>query len=249
MIPKIIHYCWFGQQPLPPKVLKCLASWQKFCPEYELKRWDETNIDVNQNPFLKTAYDSGKYAFVSDFVRLDVIYRYGGVYLDTDVELLKPLDLLKHYQAFFGMEAAGRVNTGLGFGAEPQSRLIYELRKSYLVKNDNGSKGFETCVERNLPVFRTWGLLMSDETQCLAEGQVIVYATEYLDPKSLESGKVQLTSKTIAIHHYDASWKSQAWLAKRVTRLKIKAHRQINQLFGEGTYEALKRRILGRASD
>jgi len=245
MIPKIIHYCWFGKQPMPEKALKCLASWQKLCPEYQLKRWDETNVDINQNQFLKVDYDSGKYAFVSDFVRLDVIYRYGGVYLDTDVELLKPLGLLQQYQAFFGMEAAGKVNTGLGFGAEPQSPLIYDLREQYLVKNDSKSNSFETCVERNLPVFRTWGLLVRDETQYLAEGQVIVYATEYLDPKSLESGKLQLTVKTIAIHHYDASWKSHSWLATWVTRLKIKVHRYINRLFGDGTYEALKRRILG----
>jgi len=244
MIPKIIHYCWFGHQPLPPKALKCLASWQKFCPEYELKRWDETNIDIKQNRFLKDAYDSGKYAFVSDFVRLDVIYRYGGVYLDTDVELLKPLDSLAKYQAFFGMEAVGKVNTGLGFGAEPQSRLIYDLREPYLCEA-SGSKPFKTCVERNLPVFRTWGLLMSDKTQHLVDGQVVVYATEYFDPKSLESGKIQLTSNTIAIHHYDASWKSHSWLAMRITRLKVKTHRHINRLFGDGTYEALKRRILG----
>lgn len=91
MIPKIIHYCWFGGNSLPSDVLKCIKTWEKYCPDYEIKRWDESNFDVNSHPFIKAAYESKAWAFVSDYARLKVVYENGGIYLDTDVELLKNL--------------------------------------------------------------------------------------------------------------------------------------------------------------
>lgn len=120
MIPKTIHYCWFGGKPLPRTARKCLASWRKMCPDYKIKRWDESNFDVWQHPFVASAYDTGAWAFVSDWVRLKVLYDNGGVYLDTDVKLLKPLDELLENQCYIGVQQSGRLcNTGLAL-AQPK---------------------------------------------------------------------------------------------------------------------------------
>src|SRR5699024_3298849 len=117
MIPRTIHYCWFGGKPLPAKVESNIASWKRYCPDYKIIQWNESNYEVHINDYVSQAYGQKKYAFVSDYVRLDVINEYGGIYLDTDVELIKPLDDLIQYKSFFGLEDVGRVNTGLGFGS------------------------------------------------------------------------------------------------------------------------------------
>src|SRR5699024_3155952 len=125
MIPKIIHYCWFGGNPLPEKEQKCIASWRKYCPDYEIIEWNENNFDINQNMYIKQAADEKRWAFVSDFARLDVIYRFGGIYLDTDVEIIRNLDPLLRNKAFVGIDnVTGEeysINTGLGFGAEKKN--------------------------------------------------------------------------------------------------------------------------------
>jgi hypothetical protein len=118
MIPKVIHYCWFGGKPLPLDVEQCIRSWKKFCPDYEIRQWNESNYDVGKHPFMKAAYETGSWAFVSDYARLDIIYNHGGVYLDTDVELLKDLQPLLELDCYFGMQQdRNLIATGLGFGA------------------------------------------------------------------------------------------------------------------------------------
>ncbi|TNU75055.1 glycosyltransferase family 32 protein, partial [Lactococcus cremoris] len=124
MIPKVIHYCWFGGQPLPESALKCIESWRRFCPDYEIKQWSEKNYDVNKIQYIKEAYQEKKFAFVTDVARLDIIWNEGGIYLDTDVELIKSLDELLYNSLYLGMERAGRVNTGLGFGAEVNHPIV-----------------------------------------------------------------------------------------------------------------------------
>lgn len=121
MIPKIIHYCWFGGGELPQMQKKCIESWKKFCPDYEIKEWNESNYDVHKVPYISEAYDAGKMAFVSDYARLDIIYKHGGIYLDTDVEIIKSLEPLLEHTCFLGAERDGIVATGLGFGAERAS--------------------------------------------------------------------------------------------------------------------------------
>ena len=105
MIPKVIHYCWFGKNELPEDAKRCIASWKKFCPDYEIIEWNETNYDVRKNKYMSDAYDEKKWAFVSDYARIDIIYNYGGIYLDTDVELLRPLDELLKDKMFCGWES------------------------------------------------------------------------------------------------------------------------------------------------
>ena len=120
MIPKKIHYCWIGGNPLPELAIKCIESWKKYCPDYEIIEWNEKNYDFRKNQFMREAYDEKKWGFVPDYARLDIIYEHGGIYLDTDVEIIKPLDSLLKEQGFAGMEQPGIVALGLGFGAEPK---------------------------------------------------------------------------------------------------------------------------------
>ena len=139
MIPKIIHYCWFGGKPLPKLAKKCIASWKKFCPDYEIKEWNESNFDLNSCTYVKEAYDSKKYAFVSDYARFWILHRYGGVYFDTDVELLKSIDDILADGAFMGVEnfvaeqnkAKISINPGLGIAAEPGMLIYQEILDFY----------------------------------------------------------------------------------------------------------------------
>lgn len=148
MIPKKIHYCWFGGAKKPNSVLECINSWKKFCPDYEIIRWDESNYDYKWNRYMKEAYERKKWAFVSDVARLDIIYKNGGVYLDTDVELIKSLDNLLYQRCYFGIESGGLVNTGLGFGAVSNHYFVKQLLDIYEdmhFVNDNGTMNTTSC--------------------------------------------------------------------------------------------------------
>ena len=146
MIPKKIHYCWFGGGPLPTDVKKCIDSWRKFCPDYEIIRWDESNFIISdQNNFVQAAYENKAWAFVSDYARLRIIYENGGIYLDTDVELIRNLDELLDHVAFFGAhQVNGLVATGLGFGSEKRTKILKELLRLY----DNTD--FDPCKKNEL---------------------------------------------------------------------------------------------------
>ena len=124
MIPKKIHYCWFGNNSMPDEYIKYIDGWKKLCPDYSIIRWDESNYDVNKHPFISKAYKDRKWAFVSDYARLDIIYNNGGIYLDTDVQLIKNIDELRRFRAYVGFEAESFINTGLGFGAEKGNIFI-----------------------------------------------------------------------------------------------------------------------------
>ena len=148
MLPKKIHYCWFGGNELPDLAIKCIESWKQYCPDYEIIEWNETNFDLECCDFVKEAYKAKKWAFVSDYARLKVVYDNGGIYLDTDVELVKPLDILLQEKCYFGEETTGYVNTGLGFGAEKHNPTIDLLLKEYCNKhftNDDGSYNMDPC--------------------------------------------------------------------------------------------------------
>lgn len=135
MIPKIIHYCWFGNNPKPDIVKRCIASWGKYCQEWQIKEWNESNFDVESMPYIKEAYDYKKYAFVSDVARLQIVYQEGGVYLDTDVELLESIDHLLENDAFFAFESNRNINTGLGFGAIENHEAIKKMLEYYKEKH------------------------------------------------------------------------------------------------------------------
>jgi len=245
MIPRTIHYCWFGGEPLPTKVKRNIESWKKQCPNYEIIQWNESNYDTSSNDYISQAYERGKYAFVTDYARLDIIQKHGGIYLDTDVELIKPLDYFLDYDAFFAMEEAGTVATGLGFGAVENSDILEKLKKQYDGQSffDNGKENLKTCIEYSAPIFEGLGISNDNKTQYFDKSRIAVFATEVFCPQSLETGKTTITSKTVSIHHYDSSWKKHPSFSKYLTKYKIRIRKAIDYSFGSGTYNRLKNKL------
>ncbi len=207
MIPKVIHYCWFGRKPLPELALRCIDSWKKYLPNHSIKEWNEDNYDINKNQYIREAYAAKKYAFVSDYARFDILYHYGGIYFDTDVELVKNLQPIINKGAFAGCESEGLLNTGLGFGSEPNLVILKEILNSYnnecFIKK-NGSFNTKTVVERVSKIFQKHGFTKTGEAQNVAE--FTIYPAEYFCPKSFQSGRLTITENTYSIHHFDSSW-------------------------------------------
>jgi phage terminase large subunit-like protein len=219
MIPQVIHYCWFGKSPLPESAKKYIASWTTYCPGYEIRRWDETTFDVGQCRFSREAYASRYWAFVSDYARLRIILDHGGIYLDTDVELVKPLDSLLRYHAFFGFQHDRTIATGLGFGAMAAHRLVAALVKDYessAFLQDDGQPALTPCPVRDSAVLQRLGVQLDGTFQ--ERDGVAILPADYLCPKSYESGRVRCTDRTLAIHHYDASWHGESERADMTKR-------------------------------
>ena len=242
-IPKIIHYCWFGGKPLDELALKCIASWKKYFPNYEIIEWNEKNFDINQLEFMKKAYEDKKWAFVSDVVRLMVIYEYGGIYFDTDVEVISSYeDILKSsVKGFLGFENTKAVNTGLGFGAEKEHPFIKELIAvykdiDYRQYADNLSAIACPILTTNL--MKNYGYVVEDKMQECCD--FLIYPSEYFSPIEYTSGKMYKTQKTHSIHWYNASWHTKE------EKLKLKEYHRYTRIFGEHFGELLyqfKRRI------
>jgi hypothetical protein len=249
MIPKKIHYCWFGEKAPPEYVSKCMETWKKHCPDYEIIRWDEKNYNVNKIPYTKEAYEAKRYAFVSDYARLDIIYNQGGIYLDTDVELIKPLDELLNYPCYMGMELKGRVATGLGFGGAKGNEIVSENMNIYKRKNFivDGKIDDTTCVTYTTEVLSGLGLRPVDEIQDL--GDIVILPTEYLCPLNPKNNKLTITENTVSIHHYKASWYEgsdhKKRLRKTLTPLLISMRSGVDKLFGLGTYDKIKNKLKG----
>lgn len=233
MIPKVIHYCWFGGKPLPSSVKKCIKSWKKYCPDYEIKQWNESNFDVNCHPFVQSAYKEKAWAFVSDYARLKVVYENGGIYFDTDVELLKSPDQLLENECYIGVQQDGRFcTTGLGFGAVRHSSVVGEMLRQYdgLVYSPE-KKASLACPYLNARVFEALGYRYSEEIrQC--EG-VTVYPSRYFDPIAPGNTKNLLCADTVSIHHYSASW----------TNPRQRLKRKLIILIGEERMHRLKKLI------
>ena len=217
-IPKVIHYCWFGHSQKGEKEQRCIESWKKFCPDYKIIEWNEDNYDINSHPFVSNAYVRKKWAFVSDFARLDIIYQYGGVYLDTDVEIIKPIDDLLSVQMYAGFEDVRCVNLGLGFGAEKKHPYIKEMMEAYdtLSFPDNDADLMKiACPIIQTDVLKNHGLVPNGESQKIMDCSV--YSIDYFSPKSFETGIITLTANTYSIHHFNMSWfsKDEQWLRNK----------------------------------
>lgn len=220
MIPKIIHYCWFGGNPLPESAKKCIASWRKFLPDYEIKEWNEDNYDVTKCQYMADAYKEKKWAFVSDYCRIDVVYQYGGIYLDTDVEVLRPFDDLLKERMFCGFESrdpmmkkSGKpieesVALGLGYGAEkhhPALKDMLDLYATLSFYNNDGSLNLVACPRYQTQILKLHGLIDNGKTQRFDSG--IAYGYEYFCPQSnITDEMLFLTSNTYSIHHFSRSW-------------------------------------------
>ena len=210
MIPKVIHYCWFGRNPKSATVEKCIDSWKKYCPDYEVVEWNEDNFDISCIPFVREAYDSKKWAFVTDYVRLKIIYEKGGIYLDTDVELIKSLDSLLQLSAYAGCQDDGLINTGLGFGAEKGNKMIYEMMVDYHCRHFDAS--IECCNRIACPIINSRVLerfgFVPDGNKQEIYGMTL-FPVDYFSPKSSQTYITRITDNTYSIHHFDATWKSK----------------------------------------
>ena len=268
MIPKIIHYCWFGGNPLPESAKKCIASWRKFLPDYQIWQWSEKpshdnanhnpnpnglstihhlgegekngkendlfdkilGFDVNIIPYTQQAYEAKKYAFVSDYARFWILYKYGGLYFDTDVEIIKPLNDIIERGPFMGIEVRAKdgeypqVNPGLGLGATPGMELYRLLLDKYATLrflNEDGSLNQKTIVKYNTEVLQEQGLLPTNEIQVVSG--VWIYPADYFNPLDSLTGKLYLTDNTRSIHWYMNSWSDSCtfrqWLSRMSHRL------------------------------
>ena len=218
MIPKVIHYCWFGGNPLPELAKKCIESWKKYCPDYEIRRWDESNFDINCCDYVRKAYQEKMWAFVSDYARFKILFENGGVYFDTDVELLKPIDDIVKKSAFMGLEEASEVcvNSGLGLGANKGLSLFQEILDSYhhshFEKNETGA--YETVVTRVTNIILKHGDIYPDKVTEIAG--ITIYPPEYFCPLNYYTGEMKLTDNSHAIHHYMATWTNK-WDKRIIT--------------------------------
>ena len=280
MISKIIHYCWFGGNPLPESAKKCIASWRKFLPDYEIWQWSEGELvssdanansltpalpnregdnkgeggklydkilpfDVNIIPYTQQAYEAKKYAFVSDYARFWILYKYGGLYFDTDVEIIKPMNDIIERGPFMGVEKRAYVpapknvklelltgvNPGLGLGAEAGLPIYKELLDSYKQKlffDSDGNKIEGTIVSYTTEVLYHYGLRNSTVVQQIAG--LYIYPEDVFCPMDSTTGITTITSNTVSIHHYDCSWLDHNTLHFRLHLLKNKIYRFLNKI-------------------
>lgn len=223
MIPQVIHYCWFGHQPLPPLATKCIESWKKYLPDYEIKEWNEDNFDVNIIPYTAEAYQAKKYAFVSDYARFWILYHYGGLYFDTDVEVIKSLDDIIDCGPFMGCEIDNRpgINPGLGLGAYPGLILykhVLEMYSTLNFRNEDGSFNLKTIVQYTTEMLIKEGL--QNVTGIRKVGGVYIYPSEYFCPIHNVTKRLHITSNTRTIHHYAASWKELSSKKKTIQYIR-----------------------------
>lgn len=227
MIPKIIHYCWFGGNPLPELAVKCIASWKKFFPEYEIKEWNENNFDLNCCDYIREAYVAKKWAFVSDYARFWILYRYGGLYFDTDVEVIKDMTDIINVGAFMGCEVTDKgslgVNPGLGLGVASGLEIYKEILDKYEQShflNSDGSYNYETVVDRVTSVLKDHGFKCNKSIQKVAG--ITIYTPEYFCPMDYTTGKLNTTEKSHSIHWYDASWLDERMKKRRARSENIR---------------------------
>ena len=208
MIPKKIHYVWFGGKPLTPLAERCLASWREFCPDYEIVRWDETNFDVRANRYCREAVAAGKWAFASDYARLWVLVNEGGIYMDTDVEVLRPLDRFLGEEAFSGFEAPDRIPTGIMAAVAHQpffEQLLADYDGRSFLRPD-GTPDMTTNVTYITEACLSEGLVLNNERQTICG--FTLYPSDYFCPKDWLTKKINLSENSHTVHHFDGSWAS-----------------------------------------
>lgn len=207
MIPKVIHYCWFGRNPLPADAKAYIESWKKYCPDYVIKEWNEDNFDLDLFSYAREAYDNRRFAFVTDVVRLYALYNEGGIYMDTDVEVLESLNPYLHHHAFSGFENETRVPTGIMAsekgGQWVKDNLDYYNNRHFVHKD--GSLDLTTNVETITRIMLQHGLVLNNKYQDIPD-YFTIYPNDYFCPKSLEDGEIYLTDNSVTIHHFAGSW-------------------------------------------
>lgn len=231
MIPKKIHYCWFGRQPLPEAAQKCIASWRKYLPDYEIKEWNEDNFDVNSIPYTSQAYEANKYAFVSDYARFKILYENGGLYFDTDVEVIKPIDDIIEKGPFLGFEInpcttrpAGAVNPGLGMGANSGMSIYNSILDYYSHLNFIKEDGlYNTDAVVNITTRELAKAGMKEITGIQTVKDIMIYPADFFNPFDDITNRLNITTNTRSIHWYTKSWMKvnpyKQWLSRTMHRI------------------------------
>ena len=232
-IPKKIHYCWFGGNPLPEDAKKYIESWKKYLPDYEIIRWDENNFDFSVNDYVREAYENKKWAFITDYVRVYVLYNYGGIYMDTDVEVLKPLDRFLEHEAFSGFEDKENIPTGI-MASKKGNKWMKELLDYYKDKHFivDGKIDYTTNVTVITNITKkNYGLKQNNKYQDLK--YVTIYPNDYFCPKDHINGDIYLTENSYCIHHFAGSWQNGAM------KFREKVFRTLHKIFGKNFSDRL----------
>ena len=209
---KIIHYCWFGPNKLTPLAKKCMESWKKYLPDYEIMLHNEDNFDYNQNEFIKQAYENKKWAFVADYARLEALYKYGGIYFDTDMEIVKDISDILEKNLVLGVEDSKLVNGAFIYAKEKENKFIDKLLKVYKDFKDFDKDNIYTIT---IPSIITNELKLQgynnqiEDIQYIESLDITIYPQEYFYPKSYDNQKNKYTKNSCMIHHYDATWSSK----------------------------------------
>lgn len=231
MIPKEIHYCWFGRNPLPESAIRCIDSWRRYLPDHEIIEWNEDNFDVNSIPYTAQAYAAGKYAFVSDYARFKILYEQGGLYFDTDVEVIRPMDDILARGPFMGFEinpipgvSHGAVNPGLGLAAQTGLPVYRDILNYYshldFVKPDGSYNITDAVVNITTRELVKTGL--SDVTGIQNVADITIYPADYFNPFDDATGRLLKTANTYTIHWFTKTWLNVSSTRQRIARL---AHR------------------------
>ncbi len=235
-IPKLIHYCWFGGNPLPDDAKKCINSWKKFCPDYKIIEWNENNFDINCCNYVQQAYKEKKWAFVSDYARFWILYNYGGLYFDTDVELIKTIDDILEKGSFMGTEKQystdknkiiTNVNPGLGLAVYPNHKFLKQMLDIYNTKSfikNNSEIDYTTIVELTTDELIKEGFKRNNTLQNISD--IYIYPIEFFCPLDYYTGELKIAETTKSIHHYTATWKDNK------QKKQLVFIQRINKIFG-----------------
>ena len=253
MIPKIIHYCWFGRGEKSKTIKKCLRSWEKKCKDFKTIECNEDNFNIESHPFVKAAYEDKNWAFVSDYVRLYALNLYGGIYMDTDVQLVKPIDGFLENEAFLGFENKNNVANGLIFGIEKGHWFTQKLLADYdsilYVANDVNFRMKNTNTEIATKILVDMGLKLNNQFQII--NGIAVYPSEYFCPLDVNTFLMHKTKNTVSIHWYEGAWTSaryKEWKRRQIRRNRIDKvrclpQRMLRKFLGDSTVDRLKSKI------
>ena len=235
MIPKKIHYCWFGRGEKPRLAQKCIASWKKFCPDYEIIEWNEDNFRVDEYPYVQYCLEHKKWAFLSDFVRLAVVAEHGGIFFDTDVELIRRPDELLQYEAFYGFENDQNIATGLGFGAQANHPTVLAMRQQYLELRPlaDGTYPEVVCPALNTKALLPFGLKLDGLRQNVAGAEIL--PSEYLNPYDDPPGRLNKTKNTVSFQWYSKS------CIRKGKILRSKLTKPLHRVFGVDAFKRFRK--------
>ena len=233
-IPKIIHYCWFGNNEMSELSLRCLESWKKHLPDYTFMKWNESKIDINQNEYIKEAYENKKFSFVADYTRVYALYNYGGIYLDLDVELKNPFDRFLTNSMFFSFEDSHHVSTAI-IGSQKNHFFLKEILDYY----NQAKFSLKTNVDLITQKLCQYGLVENNQYQTICHNEITVYPNDYFSPLKFGDEVPKITNNTVCVHLFEGTWQDT-----KIKR-KLKIINVIKKILGNKLYYYILRRIKG----